>query len=264
MLQPACVQWGLPITTPCIGTAALLLLRCLGGCTTVMRSPLRLCGPAWWTVSSGCMRKHCAPTISILLSHITACCTVTAATSSGIADGASALLLCNEAGLNGATPLARILAFSSYAHEPEWFTTAPVGAIRALLKQLNWTVDQVCVRACVGFYVSALCASSHGYTKQKLSYSFRACSVHLRCDCMVTHWSLLCAPCTAPRCADARIVCGHVWGILRLMGEANSVLWERTRCDSLRSYSSCYPITTFFSPSMSLYGVLFARWICSK
>jgi acetyl-CoA C-acetyltransferase len=80
------------------------------------------------------------------LSHITACCTVTAATSSGIADGASALLLCNEAGLNGATPLARILAFSSYAHEPEWFTTAPVGAIRALLKQLNWTVDQV--RAC--------------------------------------------------------------------------------------------------------------------
>jgi acetyl-CoA acetyltransferase len=82
------------------------------------------------------------------LSHITARCTVTAATSSGIADGASALLLCNEAGLNGATPLARILAFSSYAHEPEWFTTAPVGAIRALLKQLNWTVDQV--RALVG------------------------------------------------------------------------------------------------------------------
>jgi hypothetical protein len=85
------------------------------------------------------------------LSHITACCTVTAATSSGIADGSSALLLCNEAGLNGATPLARILAFSSYAHEPEWFTTAPVGAIRALLKQLNWTVDQVRVRVVVLF-----------------------------------------------------------------------------------------------------------------
>jgi acetyl-CoA C-acetyltransferase len=69
--------------------------------------------------------------------------TVTAATSSGIADGASAVLLCNENGLNGATPLARILGVSSHAQEPEWFTTAPIGAIRSLLTQLNWTVDQV-------------------------------------------------------------------------------------------------------------------------
>ena len=69
--------------------------------------------------------------------------TVTAATSSGIADGASALLMCNEAGLNGAAPLAKVLAFTSHAQEPEWFTTAPVGAIRQLLNQLQWTVDQV-------------------------------------------------------------------------------------------------------------------------
>ena len=69
---------------------------------------------------------------------------VTAATSSGIADGASALLLCNEIGLGGAAPLARVLGFSSYAHEPEWFTTAPIGAIKDLLKQLNWSVQEVC------------------------------------------------------------------------------------------------------------------------
>lgn len=68
---------------------------------------------------------------------------MTAATSSGIADGASALLMCNEAGLKGAAPLAKVLAFTSYAQEPEWFTTAPVGAIRQLLNQLQWTVDQV-------------------------------------------------------------------------------------------------------------------------
>lgn len=68
---------------------------------------------------------------------------MTAATSSGIADGASALLLTNETGLNGAAPLAQVLGFASHAQEPEWFTTAPVGAIRTLLQQLNWTVDEV-------------------------------------------------------------------------------------------------------------------------
>lgn len=69
--------------------------------------------------------------------------TVTAATSSGIADGASALLLCSETGLQGAAPLARIVGYSSYAHAPEWFTTAPVGAVRELLQQVRWTVEEV-------------------------------------------------------------------------------------------------------------------------
>jgi acetyl-CoA C-acetyltransferase len=38
----------------------------------------------------------------------------------------------------GLEPLARILGYTSHAHEPEWFTTAPVGAIKSLLAKLNW------------------------------------------------------------------------------------------------------------------------------
>jgi acetyl-CoA C-acetyltransferase len=69
--------------------------------------------------------------------------TVTAATSSGIADGAAALLLCPESGIKDATPLAKIVGFKSYASVPEWFTTAPVGAIKALLADLNWNAADV-------------------------------------------------------------------------------------------------------------------------
>jgi acetyl-CoA C-acetyltransferase len=66
--------------------------------------------------------------------------TVTAASSSSISDGAAALVLTNErtAAAKGLKPLARVLAYASNAHEPEWFTTAPVGAIRKVLGQLGW------------------------------------------------------------------------------------------------------------------------------
>jgi len=66
--------------------------------------------------------------------------TVTAASSSSISDGAAALVLMDEgtARERGLTPLARLLAYSSHAHEPEWFTTAPVGAIRKVLQRLQW------------------------------------------------------------------------------------------------------------------------------
>jgi acetyl-CoA C-acetyltransferase len=66
--------------------------------------------------------------------------TVTAASSSSISDGAAALVL-TRAGVAsklGLRPLARLLAYSSHAHEPEWFTTAPVGAIRKVLARLGW------------------------------------------------------------------------------------------------------------------------------
>lgn len=69
--------------------------------------------------------------------------TVTAATSSGIADGAAAVLLCAENGLLDAKPLAKIVGFKAYACASEWFTTAPTGAIKALLSDLKWTVDDV-------------------------------------------------------------------------------------------------------------------------
>jgi acetyl-CoA C-acetyltransferase len=66
--------------------------------------------------------------------------TVTAASSSSISDGAAALVLMSGAAAKsrGLKPLARILAYSSHAHEPEWFTTAPVGAIRKTLERLGW------------------------------------------------------------------------------------------------------------------------------
>jgi acetyl-CoA C-acetyltransferase len=66
--------------------------------------------------------------------------TVTAASSSSISDGAAALVVmsADEADRRGLKPLARILAYASHAQEPEWFTTAPVGAIRKVLAQLGW------------------------------------------------------------------------------------------------------------------------------
>ena len=71
--------------------------------------------------------------------------TVTAANSSSISDGAAALVLmsASEADKRGLEPLAQILAHATHAHEPEWFTTAPVGAIRKLLEQVNWAADAV-------------------------------------------------------------------------------------------------------------------------
>ena len=66
--------------------------------------------------------------------------TVTAASSSSISDGAAALVLmkAEAAAARGVKPIARVLAWASHAQEPEWFTTAPVGAIAKVLKQLGW------------------------------------------------------------------------------------------------------------------------------
>ena len=71
--------------------------------------------------------------------------TVTAATSSSISDGAAALVLASEsaARAKGLKPLARIVGYASHAQEPEWFTTAPVGAIRRLLDRTGWKASEV-------------------------------------------------------------------------------------------------------------------------
>jgi acetyl-CoA C-acetyltransferase len=70
---------------------------------------------------------------------------VTAATSSSISDGAAALVLMSEsvAKKRGAKPLARMVAQASNAHEPEWFTTAPVGAIQKVLAKAGWKASDV-------------------------------------------------------------------------------------------------------------------------
>jgi acetyl-CoA C-acetyltransferase len=71
--------------------------------------------------------------------------TVTAANSSSISDGAAALVLSSRsfALQHEIKPKAIIRGYSSYAQEPEWFTTAPVSAIRTLMAQLNWSVNDV-------------------------------------------------------------------------------------------------------------------------
>jgi acetyl-CoA C-acetyltransferase len=70
---------------------------------------------------------------------------VTAANSSKINDGAAALVVTSEdhAKANGWTPIARIVASAGVAQAPEWFTTAPVGAIQRLLKKTGHSVDDV-------------------------------------------------------------------------------------------------------------------------
>lgn len=71
--------------------------------------------------------------------------TITAGSSSSIADGAAALLLCREsvAIKNGLTPIARIVGQSCYAHNPNLFATAPINTIKNVLEKSNWNIDDV-------------------------------------------------------------------------------------------------------------------------
>jgi acetyl-CoA C-acetyltransferase len=70
---------------------------------------------------------------------------VTAANASKINDGAAALVVTSAdyAQKNGLKPLARIIAQSTFAQDPEWFTTAPAGAIELALKRANMTVGDI-------------------------------------------------------------------------------------------------------------------------
>ena len=71
--------------------------------------------------------------------------TITAATSSSISDGAAALVLMRESTATrlGVKPIARIVGHSVHAQAPDWFTTAPVGAIEKVLKKAGWNAKDV-------------------------------------------------------------------------------------------------------------------------
>ncbi|MEC5215238.1 acetyl-CoA C-acetyltransferase [Actimicrobium sp. GrIS 1.19] len=71
--------------------------------------------------------------------------TITAASSSSINDGAAALVLMRESTAKklGCTPIARIVGHSRHSQEPNWFTTAPIGAIDKLFKKTGWTLKDV-------------------------------------------------------------------------------------------------------------------------
>jgi acetyl-CoA C-acetyltransferase len=71
--------------------------------------------------------------------------TITAANASSISDGAAALVLMREstAAKMGVKPIARIVGHSVHAQAPNWFTTAPVGAIEKVLKKTGWAAKDV-------------------------------------------------------------------------------------------------------------------------
>ena len=71
--------------------------------------------------------------------------TVTAANSSSISDGASSVIIMKEsiALERGIKPLAKIISHSTNSHEPNWFTTAPIGAIKKVLEKTNWKLKDV-------------------------------------------------------------------------------------------------------------------------
>ncbi|MGD8417821.1 MAG: thiolase family protein [Pseudomonadales bacterium] len=69
--------------------------------------------------------------------------TITAANSSSISDGASALVIAGDEGLGGREPLARIVGHATHSLHPSEFTIAPVGAIGKLLDRLGWDTEDV-------------------------------------------------------------------------------------------------------------------------
>ena len=71
--------------------------------------------------------------------------TVTAGNASAISDGAAAVVLMRQstAEARGASAVARILAHSTHAQEPEWFTTPPVASIKTVLARAGWTANDV-------------------------------------------------------------------------------------------------------------------------
>ncbi len=69
--------------------------------------------------------------------------TITAANASKLNDGAAALVLSSAKGAAGKQPLARIAGWATHSQEPQWFTTAPAGAVEKLLKKIGWTKESV-------------------------------------------------------------------------------------------------------------------------
>ena len=107
--------------------------------------------------------------------------TVTAANSSSISDGAAALVLMprSVAEKRGLAPLATIVAHSTHAQEPGWFTTAPVGAIDKLYAKTGWTTKDVDLfEVNEAFAVVTMAAmQAHGIAHEKMNVHGGACAL---------------------------------------------------------------------------------------
>ncbi|WP_420475702.1 acetyl-CoA C-acetyltransferase [Noviherbaspirillum sp. ST9] len=107
--------------------------------------------------------------------------TITAASSSSINDGAAALVMMRESTAKklGCTPIARILGHTTHAQEPNWFSTAPVGAIEKLYKKLNLTTKDVDLfEINEAFAVVPMAAMrEHGIPHDKINIHGGACAL---------------------------------------------------------------------------------------
>jgi acetyl-CoA C-acetyltransferase len=107
--------------------------------------------------------------------------TVTAASSSSISDGAAALVLASGAAVKerGLKPVARIVAYASHANAPEWFTTAPVGAIRKVLAKTGWQATEVDAYEINEAFAAVAMAAIHdfGLDPAKVNVSGGACAL---------------------------------------------------------------------------------------
>ncbi len=107
--------------------------------------------------------------------------TVTAANSSSISDGGAAVVMLSEARADqlGVKPVARILAHSSHAQAPGWFTTAPVKAIDKLMQQVGWSVGDVDLFEVNEAFAVVAMAAMHdlGIPHDKLNVRGGACAL---------------------------------------------------------------------------------------
>jgi acetyl-CoA C-acetyltransferase len=107
--------------------------------------------------------------------------TITAASSSSISDGAAALVLlsADDAKTRGLKPLARIVAHATHSQEPEWFTTAPVGALHKVLEKAGWKVSDVDLFEVNEAFAVVPMAAMHelGITRDKINVNGGACAL---------------------------------------------------------------------------------------
>ncbi len=107
--------------------------------------------------------------------------TITAASSSKISDGAAAFVMmrASEAERRGLQPLARVVAHATHAHEPEWFTTAPVGAIAKCLEQAGWRAEDVDLYEINEAFATVTLAAmkDHGLDHARVNVNGGACAL---------------------------------------------------------------------------------------
>ncbi len=107
--------------------------------------------------------------------------TITAASSSSINDGAAALVMMRESTAQklGCKPIARVLGHATHAQEPNWFSTAPIGAIEKLYKKLNLTTKDVDLfEINEAFAVVPMAAMrEHGIPHDKINIHGGACAL---------------------------------------------------------------------------------------